>query len=112
MSPVNILPTLSALLPDGREKVPPVDEDGPRLQLVHKGWEDSSLEMLPEVLATSIPKVQAGRDALPVHLHDVDVFYQVHGTLSLQDTPEKQLMCLSCPVDSGELLGIDDRDVF
>ena len=103
---------MSALLPDGREKVPPVDEDGHHLQLVHKGWEDNSLEMLQEVLGTSIPKVLAGRDTIPVHLHGVDVFYEVHLTLSLQDTPEKQVMVLSCPLDSGELLGIDDRDVF
>ena len=112
LSPVDFLTTESALIPDGGEKVPPVVEDGPRLQLVHKGWVESSLELLPEVLAASVSKVLAGRDAVPVNLHEVDVFYEVHGGLSLQDTPEKQVMILSCPLDSGELLAIGDWHIF
>ena len=103
---------MSALVPDGREKVLPVVEDGPRLQLVHQGWEDSALELLPEVLAGSLPKVRACSDAVPVDHHDTDILYQVHGYLSLQDTPEKQLMLLSSPLDSGELLRSDDWHVF
>ena len=110
--PVNILTRSSALLPDGGQKVPPVVKDGPCLQLVHQGWVDCSLELLPEHLPASLSKLRAGCNAVPVHLDDADVFYLVHGGLSLQDTPEQQVMILSCPLDSGVLLATGDWDVF
>ena len=112
LSPVNLQSAVSPLLPDGREKFSPVVEDGLRLQLVHQGREDSSLELLPEVFPTSIPKFLAGSDAVPVNLDGLDILHQVDGTLSLEDTPQKQLKILSSPADSAGLLGRGYGDVL
>ena len=81
-------------------------EDGGGIQLVHQSRIDSPLELLPQVLPRPLSKcLGGGRYAVPVDHLSADVLRQVHGLLLVQDQPEQQVVVLSRPLDSADLLG-------